>query len=909
VAIKCPKCHSENPETKQFCADCGTQLPPPQSRPPLMTETLQTPVRELTTGSTFAGRYQVIEELGHGGMGRVYKVQDTKIGEKIALKLIRPETGLDKTSLERFSNELKLARKIRHKNVCQMFDLGEDQGTRYITMEYVHGEDLKQLIRKVGLLSPGQSIGIARQVCEGLEEAHKLGVVHRDLKPQNIMVDDDGKARIMDFGIARSLSGKSITGAGVMIGTPEYMSPEQIEGKDTDQRSDIYSLGVILYEMVTGRVPFEGETPFTIGVKHKSEIPKNPKEINVQLSDDLSRVILKCLEKEKAARPQSAGDLRRELERIEKGLPTTERIVPERKPSTSKQITVSLRPIKLLILTMAVIAVVVAAVIFWPKKASDLDPKRVAVAVFENQTGDSKLDTTGRLAADMIIQALFPAGLFSVAPLPPAETMPDRAKANNRLRLLAEETKAGKIVSGTYYLQGETILFHAKVTDIANSKNLLDLAPVSGPVKEPAQALEVLRSRVLGGLAMIFDPGLTEDLVLIGEPPKYDAYIEYLDGCGALRRADNPKAIASFQRSATLDPNFKEALWLEAIAYWNLGQFAKAQELIANIEKARESLPAYWRYLLDLNQASLRGDGEEAYWAARQIAALRPNDLNLKVSKASCALRINYPQEVVDSLSKIDLFDKRLGEEEDGSTASVLMTAYHMLGNHKQELRIARRVRKAYPELLSLLNYEARALAALGLIKNLQKLIEEIKTLPPQSGLSPGASMVNICIELRAHGHREAAIQILNQVVQWFETRPQAEKALAVNRWGLTRTLYLMEKWEEAETLSGGLHCERPDNIDYYGLLGSIAARKGNREKALKISQGLKDNKTPYLFGNPNYWRARIAALLGDKEGAVNMLREAIKQGLDYTDLYFYPQDFESLRDYPPFQQLMKPKG
>ncbi|HSA96605.1 MAG TPA: serine/threonine-protein kinase, partial [Acidobacteriota bacterium] len=201
-----------------------------------MTETLQAPVHELATGSTFAGRYQVIEELGQGGMGRVYKVLDTKIGEKVALKLIRPEAGLDRKSLERFSNELKLARKIRHKNVCQMFDLGEDRGTRFITMEYVHGEDLKQLIRKVGRLSPGQAVGIARQICDGLEEAHKLGVVHRDLKPQNIMVDADGNVRIMDFGIARSLAAKSTTAPGVLIGTPEYMSPEQVEGQGVDPR-------------------------------------------------------------------------------------------------------------------------------------------------------------------------------------------------------------------------------------------------------------------------------------------------------------------------------------------------------------------------------------------------------------------------------------------------------------------------------------------------------------------------------------------------------------------------------------------------------------------------------------------------------------------------------------------------
>ena len=542
-----------------------------------------------------------------------------------------------------------------------------------------------------------------------------------------------------------------------------------------------------------------------------------------------------------------------------------------------------------------------------------LDPSRIAVAVFENQTGDSKLDPVGRLAADMITQALSQAGLFSVAPLPPVETMPDRAKAKNRLRLLAEETKAGKIVSGTYYLQGESIRFHTKVTEIANNKNLLDLEPVSGPVREPSQALEALRSKLLGGLALIFDPSLQDDLLLIGEPPRYDAYIEFLDGLRADQRADYPKAIASYHRSATLDPDFKEALLQEAMTYWTLGQYAKGQELLAEIEKARESLSAFGRYFLDMFQAYFRGDLEEVHWAAGQIAALYPTILSWNVTKANCALPTNYPQEAVDLLSKIDLFDERLGKEDKGSTGSTLITAYHMLGNHKQELKIARRVRKAYPELLNLLGLEARALAALGRVNDVQKLIEESKTLPPQSEYSPGSIMRDIGSELRAHGHKEAAIPILNQAVQWFESRHQEEKATVANRSALAGAFYTLDKWDEAETLFEGLHSELPDD-PYYGigscgLLGSIAARKGNREKALKISQEMKDNKTPYLFGIPTYWRARIAALLGDKEGAVNLLQEAIKQGCDYQNLYFSPKDFESLQDFPPFQQLMKPKG
>lgn len=319
MGIKCPECQSDNLDDTLYCCKCAAPLYSSEEIPVI--ETFETPTEELTRGKTFASRYEIIELLGMGGMCKCYRVEDKKINEEIALKLIKPEIASDKTTIERFSNELKIARKIRHKNVCQMYDLGEEKGRHYITLEYVHGEDLKRLIRKVGSLSVGQVIPIAKQICEGLMEAHRLGVVHRDLKPQNIIVDEEGNARIMDFGIARSVEGKGITGEEVMIGTPEYMSPEQAELKEIDQRADIYSLGVILYEMVTGRVPFEGETPLSTVMKHKSEMPKNPRQFNAQLPEGLSHVILRCLEKNRENRYQSASDVRSELERVEKVLP------------------------------------------------------------------------------------------------------------------------------------------------------------------------------------------------------------------------------------------------------------------------------------------------------------------------------------------------------------------------------------------------------------------------------------------------------------------------------------------------------------------------------------------------------------------------------------------------------------
>lgn len=330
-----------------------------------MTETLQTPVLELSIGSTFAGRYQIIEELGRGGMGNVYKALDKELGEKVALKLLKPEIASDDRMIERFRNELKFARKITHKNVCRMFDLSKTEKTPYITMEYVSGEDLKSSLRRMGPLHVGKAIFIAKQVCEGLGEAHKLGVIHRDLKPQNIMIDKQGYAHIMDFGIARSTKAKGVTTSGMMIGTPDYMSPEQVEGKDVDQRSDIYAMGVILYEMVTGTTPFHGDTAITIALKHTREKPRDPRELNDQIPVELSRLILKCMEKDKAKRYQKTEELFEVLDKIEQFIPTTDRIIPITKPSTARTLLGKPKMKKILVPALIILALAIAALVVW----------------------------------------------------------------------------------------------------------------------------------------------------------------------------------------------------------------------------------------------------------------------------------------------------------------------------------------------------------------------------------------------------------------------------------------------------------------------------------------------------------------------------------------------------------------
>jgi len=305
-------------------------------------------------------------------MGRVYRVHDTKLNEEVALKLIRPGIAAEKRVLDRFRNELKTARKITHPNVCRMHDLGEEGEVLYITMEYVKGEDLKSVIHRMGVLTVGKAVSIAHQIAEGLTGAHILGIVHRDLKPGNIMIDKEGQAKIMDFGIARSLAGGGTTAEGAIVGTPEYMSPEQVEGRQADQRSDIYALGIVLFEMVTGQVPFPGETPFSIANKQKGEPPPDPRKLNPQIPAELSRIILRSLEKDKGKRYQSTGEFLEDLAAVEEALPTGIRVSAQPKPKTSREITVKFTPEKLFVPALALLVVIASGIILWqvihPKK-------------------------------------------------------------------------------------------------------------------------------------------------------------------------------------------------------------------------------------------------------------------------------------------------------------------------------------------------------------------------------------------------------------------------------------------------------------------------------------------------------------------------------------------------------------
>jgi serine/threonine protein kinase/Tfp pilus assembly protein PilF len=697
MAIKCPKCHFENLQDTAFCGNCGVALPRRAEEPPLGTETAQTPVRELVTGSLFAGRYQVIEELGRGGMGRVYKVLDKEVNAKVALKLIKPELAADRETIDRFRNELKTARDISHKHICRMYDLGRAEGTYFLTMEYVSGEDLKSMIRMSGQLGLGTAVHIALQVCEGLAEAHRAGVVHRDLKPSNIMIDREGTVRIMDFGIARSLKGKGPTGAGIIVGTPEYMSPEQVEGKDVDPRSDLYSLGIILYEMTTGRVPFEGDTPFTVGVKHKSEKPQDPKQLNPNLSDDLSRVILRCLEKDKTGRFQSAEELQAELAKIDKGIPTTQKKIPKPARLTSREITVTFRLRKLLWPAVAAVAVALIGFGAWrilhrPGQAAA--PKirnSIAVISFQNQTGDRVYDYLQEAIPNLLITGLEQAGGVYVVSW---ERMEDLLKQLGRPEAKTIDKDLGfqlcrlegveSIVLGSFVKAENTFVTDVKVLDV-DSKKLLKSASARGEGVASilrTQIDELCRS-VAEGLGLAKQKMDLEKLRVSGvTTDSMEAYQHYLQGLENWRKYYFPEAAQELEKAVAIDPGFATGYWWLAGLYDALGRRNESNDAIKKAKQYSSRATEKERLFIEAGYASFKYDMDKFSNILQEVLRKYPKEKIVYTMLGRYYLSQRNDQKYLEMCKKALALDPEYGEAHNG-----IAYAYVHLKNYKQAVR------------------------------------------------------------------------------------------------------------------------------------------------------------------------------------------------------------------------------
>ena len=545
----------------------------------------------LQTGAVIGNRYEVLQVLGEGGMGAVYKAKDLELNRVIALKVIRPELASNPEILQRFKQELILARQVTDRNVIRIFDLGEAGGIRYITMEFVQGQTLHQILQKHGKLPVSEALDIMRQTLNGLQAAHREGVIHRDLKPGNIMRDGQGRVVVMDFGLARSLAGDGMTRTGTMLGTMEYMSPEQAQAKELDARSDIFTVGLICYELLTGKTPYHADSVVASLLKRVQERAVPASDWDASIPQPVSELVSRCLERDAADRWQSAQEVLDRIDEIQGKRPMS--VLTSRAPVSMSAPPVPIpqaQPVpqsgtnKKVVLASALLGVVVIAAVGWflkskPQTAAVHKNTTVLLADFRNATSDSVFDGTIEPTVALQLEGAPFISVFNRAQarsalgeLKPGATQLDEANA----RLVAVREGINLVVSGEISTSGSGYKIVSKVTDALTGKTIAtedtDAKDKSNILRAVADLADQMRT-ALGDTAPESAKLAAAETFTTAS---LEATHEYAEAQEARYAGKTAEAIKGFRRAVELDPNFGSAYGNLGALYWNDGNQAEA---------------------------------------------------------------------------------------------------------------------------------------------------------------------------------------------------------------------------------------------------------------------------------------------------------------------------------------------
>ncbi|MHB8055667.1 MAG: protein kinase domain-containing protein, partial [Candidatus Aminicenantales bacterium] len=629
----CPKCQATNFSSDTYCFNCGTNLedektlsfpgePEPSPAPP---DPLDFP-----PGTRFADRYQIIEEIGYGSMGRVFKARDLKLDQIVALKMIRPEDAASPMILNLFKKEAQLTRSLSQENIIRVYDLGESQGVTFISMEYVAGQNLEQLLRTSGALTEETALSITRQICRALSMAHRHGIVHRDLKPQNILIDSNGLVRVADFGLARTFDTPAGSASGRIVGTPAYMSPEQAGGRAADARSDMYSLGVIMYEMLTGRKPFVSETIGGYIEKHLHEKPTPPRTWNPRLSARTETMILGCLEKDPAKRLTCAG---RVLEDVE------ERRIPQAADADRKRRRVGIQ------IAGATVAAALAAFLLYyfllRNPASPPPPgNRAAVAVmyFENNTGDPNLEYLRKGLCYQIIQSLLPSSrlrvitsdrLFSV--LKDRDLLENATYSTDDLKKVAERTQARYILQGSFAKIGRIFKINSLLLDTgtweaagSTQSEVEDLGQLNAVIERITPEIKTALHAAGGSISP--EPGGDLDKYSTKSP---EALKYYVEADTFYKKGKLAESEGAYQKAIALDSDFARAYYDLAIIEMYLGYMTKAKahmEKALNLAASGRASPRDLHLFRGMYESAFGTSNRKAIEHYKRLLALYPDD-------------------------------------------------------------------------------------------------------------------------------------------------------------------------------------------------------------------------------------------------------------------------------------------
>jgi eukaryotic-like serine/threonine-protein kinase len=597
---------------------------------------LQVAAPMLQAGDVLGGRYEILQMLGEGGMGAVYKARDRELDRFVALKLIRPELAANPSILARFKQELLLSREVTHRNVIRIYDLGDADGVKFITMEFVEGQDLRSLIQEKKKFPPEEAVELMQQVCRALEAAHTLGIIHRDLKPQNIMRDQTGRILVMDFGLARMVEGDGMTQTGALVGTMEYMSPEQALGKNLDQRSDLYSMGLILYELLTGKMPFKAESAVASLIKRNQEQATPVSDHDQTIPRALSNVVAKCLERDPALRYQTANEFLQDLEVWQgKSAAATLRFPTSEKPWGQ---TIPWHWIggTAAVLALAITGFLLREELFAPAKKAAAGPAvSLAILPFRNASADQSLGWLGSSVAETLstdvgqsshLRIISPERVSQV--LRDLRISPDASLDSATVQRLAEFSNADNIVWGRYTRFGDQIRIDATIQDMkhGHTTTLAESATETNILK----AIDLLAGDIRSNLAL--STSIIKELQGQSFKPSTDslpAMHDYDDGLQLARLGNFLDAAKRFDAATKEDPQFALAYSELAKTYASLGQDDDAQRASRRAIELSDQLPATEKYLIQATHDQIQRDYPKAIEAYGNLAKAAPDNADV----------------------------------------------------------------------------------------------------------------------------------------------------------------------------------------------------------------------------------------------------------------------------------------
>jgi eukaryotic-like serine/threonine-protein kinase len=900
----CARCHTPNPTSAENCSRCGSGLDAAaEAADVAFGATLEvSDSASIHTGTDFGPRYHVESLLGSGGMGKVYKARDRELDRIVAIKVLRPDLMTDPQAMQRFKHELLLASSISHPNILRIHDLGEYNAVKFISMAYVDGGDLTQLMHKEGRLPLPRTLNIMKQLVAALAAAHGVSVVHRDLKPQNILLDRDDRVYVSDFGIAKTLESDRtrVTRTGAVLGTPLYMSPEQVEGKPVDHRSDLYTLGLIFYEMLTGVLPFTGDTTFQLMYQRVHEVPKRPELVIPNLPPYLSRICLKCLEKDPAKRYQSAGEILADLEF--QHAPTQTRTV---------QITLPVLSNKTWLISATALVVLVAGVLALPPVRTFLfhhktaEPtsgipslkqgKFVAVLPMRILGDPSSLN----YVADGLVEALS-AKLFQLHDMHTASASDvQKVRPSNSLNDVARHLGVNLVVSGTIQGSGDKLRIVANLDDVAGGHRVWT-QEFSGV----QQDLLTLEDQIYAGLveALALKPTSEESARATPHPTEnIEAYDLYLKGRSAMRGQQDVKNIQSavglYEQALKKDPNFALAYAGVADAslimyhekkdsFWSQKALAAAQQA----ERLNDNLPEVHFSLGNVYTAS--GKSAEAVSELKRALQLAPNsddgyrglgkaylalgqkDLALQAYQKAIELNpyywvnYNYAGQAYSNLAEYDkalAAFQRIIELEPENSFGYLNTGmvYFQQGKYDQCIRFFQKALQIQPHYMTYSNLGTAFFF-------LKRYAESVPMFEKAVEMNPNDSMM------------------MGNLADAYRWSGQPDRANAT--------------YERAIALGFKQLQVNPRDAGVLEQLGLYYAKKGDAIQALDFMRRARALSLADV--NVIYNQAVVFAISGRTAEALKALREALQKGYSLEEIKSDPE-LGTLQSLPEFKKLV----